>query len=209
MVLQHLRVGLPLVLSILLAFDTDWHHNGAQNRRLLSNTSSEMGQADGVQERSYLNVVIDLKKNGSFKVIKAARVFGDVILRDFPTSDFIYEASSGGVTLAVAFFPEDPFLVRALGDPEVTKESTVQAESAVIVINIPLGHGSLSLIRKLRLRIFKLRPGTSVTKIDPSVFAELKLQKSLVLVNDLPARTFGRSVIRFLPQKGTKSSKWF
>jgi hypothetical protein len=65
MVLQHLRVGLPLVLSLFLAFEPDCqYYNQAQNRRLLSNTSSEMGQVGGVQERSYLNVVLDLKKNG-------------------------------------------------------------------------------------------------------------------------------------------------
>lgn len=199
MALQQISLGLSLVLSVFFAFETDWQYsNRTKNERLLSRTSSEVGQEDGVQERSYLNVVIDLKKDGSFKIVKATRIFGEVILKDFQTSDFIYEASSSGMILAVAFFPEDPFLLRALGDPQSAKESTMKANSTVIVINIPLGRESLSVIETLRLRIFKLRPGTSVSKIDPSVFAELKAQKNLVLISDLPAKTFGRFVSKKL-----------
>jgi hypothetical protein len=199
MVVQFLKVSLPLVLSIFCAFETDEQfYNRPQYDRLLSKASFEMAQHGSVQERSYLNVVIDLHKDGSFKVVKATRIFGEVILRDFQTSDFIYQATSEGTTLAVAFFPEDPFLVRALGDPESAKESTAQAKSAVIVVNIPLGHGSLAVIRKLRLRIFKLLPSTSVSKIDPSIFAELKAKKRLVLINDLPAKTLGRLIAKKL-----------
>lgn len=198
MLVEYLSV-VPLVLSMLFAFDTDpQYYNQPQNERLFSKVPTEMVQQASVQKLSYLNVVIDLKTDGSFKVLKATRIFGEVILRDSQISDFIYEATSGGTTLAVAFFPEDPFLVRALGDPESAKESTTQAKSAVIVVNIPLGHGSLSLIKGLQLRIFKLRPGTSVNKIDPSTFGELKAQGSLVLISNLPAKTFGRFISKKL-----------
>jgi hypothetical protein len=169
-----------------------------QNEKLLNKASPWMAQQGGVQERSYLNVVVDLKKDGSFEVVKATRVFGEVILRDFQTSDFIYQATIGETTLAVAFFPEDPFLVRALGDPQNPSENTTEAKAAVIVVNIPLEHRSLSAISKLRLKIFKLLPGTNVEKIDPCVFAELKAQKRLVLIRDLASKPFGRSISKKL-----------
>jgi hypothetical protein len=102
------------------------------------------------------------------------------------------------MTIAVAFFAEDPFLVRALGDPESARESTTQAKSAVIVVNIPLEYGSLSRISKLRLKIFKLLPGREISKIDPSVLAELKSEKRLVLITDLASKSFGRSISKKL-----------
>jgi hypothetical protein len=196
MVAKHLRIVLRLVLSIFFAFEAGAQfHNQSENELWLS---KDMVQHGGVQERYYLNVVIELSKDGSFKVVKATRIFGEVILRDFQTSDFIYEATSGEMTLAVAFLPEDPFLVRALGESESAKESTTQANSATIVVNLPLEHGSLAEIRKLHLKIFKLLPGTNVDKINPSVFAELKAQKRLVLISDLPSKTFGRLISKKL-----------
>ena len=198
MVAQHLSVVLRLVLS-MLAFEAGARvYNQPKNDKLLNKASPQMAQQGGVQERSYLNVVVDLKKDGSFEVVKATRVFGEVILRDFQTSDFIYQATIGETTIAVAFFPEDPFLVRALGDPQNSSENTTQANSAVIVVNIPLERRSLTAISKLRLKIFKLLPGTNVDKIDPCVFAQLKVKKRLVMIRDLSSKTFGRSISKKL-----------
>ncbi len=196
MVAKHLRVVLRLVLSMFFASEAgaQFHHQCENELRL----SKDMVQQGGVQERSYLTVVLELSKDGSFKVVKATRIFGEVILRDVQTSDFIYEATSGEMTLAVAFFPEDPFLVRAFGEPESANEVTIQANSATVVVNIPLEHGSLAEIGKLRLNIFKLLPGTNVDKINPSVFAKLKAQKRLVPISDLSSKTFGRLISKKL-----------
>ena len=182
MIIPLVSTGMALLLSTFFAL-------GAS-----SNELPELAQSGPLQERSYLSIVINLKRDGSFDVVKATRIPGEVILRDYRTSDFVYEVSSGGTTLAVAFFPEDPFLVRAFADPDNAKENTSQGESAVITVNVPWDYRSLAAVRKLRLRIFKLLPGTTITTINPKILAELKTHKKLDLISGLHAKKFGRSI---------------
>jgi hypothetical protein len=186
---HNLKSALVLVVWALFAFQT---------AARCCNQTKEPSKSS----RSYLSVVLDIKKDGSSQIIKATQLSGEVITRDFQTSDFIYEVTRGSTTWAVAFFAEDPFLVRALRGPANAKENSMQEKSAVIAVIVPVRDETPSAIRQLRLRIFKLLPGTNVGKIDFPVLQELKAEKKLTLIIDLPPNTFGRLISRKLRKLG-------
>jgi hypothetical protein len=150
------------------------------------------------QSDSYLNLVIELRRNGSFKIIKATLIPGKVVVPDFPTSNFLYEATSGHMTLAIGFFPEDPFMVRGFADSQNSQERIANGQSATVVVNIPLIDASPAAINKIHLGIIKLVSHESTGSLNSAVLAKLKARRRAILLNDLPASKLAPAIRKIL-----------
>lgn len=185
-------------LAFVHSFSLHLQDNSRCQRSEKSSSEFQQKSNAGIPENAYLNLVMEIKKNGSFKIIKVTQIPGQVILKDFPTSDFIYEVTDNGKTVAASFFPEDPFKVRGYGGPQNAQETTAQGKSATVVINIPLTDASPAAISKIGLRILQLMPGTKMSKIDSSVLEDLRAQNKIILLYDLPANKLGPAISKKL-----------
>jgi hypothetical protein len=142
-------------------------------------------QNSHVPRASYLNLVIELRSDRSFKVIKAGQIAGQLILPDYPVSNFVYEVTNDHRTLVIGSFPDDPFTVRGLADRDKAKETSAEGKSATVVINVPLSEVTRDAIDKLHVRIVKLLLDTG-TEVTSTVIKQLLEQKKALLLYDLP-----------------------
>jgi len=169
--------------------------NDAQNKHSHDSAQGAPQQTKpDPQSDSYLNLVIELRRNGSFKVIKATQITGQVILPDFPTSNFVYEVTSEHMTLAIGSFPDDPFTVRGFAGPDNAQERIAQGHLATVVINVPLVDASQAAISKIHLRIIKLMSEANTRSLSSVVLARLRAEGKAVLLNDLPASKLGPAI---------------
>jgi len=175
--------------------DSDYQCDRTDPRKQLSEdrTRTDSFQRSDISRNSYLNLVIELRSDRSFKVIKAGEIAGQLILPDYPLSNFVYEVTSDRGTLVVGFFAEDPFTIRGFADQQTANETSTEGKSATIVINIPLTGVTSAVISKLHVRIIKLvsEPGTEMTSAD---LKQLLEKKKALLLYDLAAKKLGPAI---------------
>lgn len=162
---------------------------------------SDAAQAN--ERRTYLNLELKINKDGSVEVTRAAELPGSVRLNSAPTSDYIYEVSSGQQTLAVAFLRDDPFTVRGFADPSFPQgEKIDRQETATVIINVPAF--SLSMLEKckLTLRLYRLRPGVNVDRMDADAFPRLREAGDLTPVLSVPAPKLTEAIKKAAKARG-------
>jgi len=153
---------------------------------------------------SYIQMIIKVRKNGDSEVIKATEVQGSLIPRTEPVSNYIYEITSGAQTLSAEFLPEDPFVIRGFHDPNVNQgELLREVESATIIVKMPKTDLLDSPQNRINLRLYQIRPGTNIERLDAATLNRLKTQRSLTPQVNFTADKLGpaiRQKITRLPQ---------
>lgn len=156
------------------------------------------------RRESYIQMVIKVRKNGDSEVIKATEVQGTLMPQVEPVSNYIYEITDGGRTLSAEFLPEDPFVVRGFNDPNSNQgELLREAETATIVVKMPKTDLLDSPQSRLSLRLYQIRPGTTVERLDALTLNRLKTQRFLTPQVSFTADKLGpaiRQKITRLPQ---------
>ena len=136
---------------------------------------------------TYLNLIITLHENGIPTLLKATQVSGKLIMRQGPSSSYIYEITRDGDTLAVGFLPEDPFLVRGFTKPDRPETENVgHSESATIILNVPHTDMEAATKGRIGLRFYKLRHGSQFQRIDPATLKRLVAEGTVALEAELP-----------------------
>ena len=155
-------------------------------------TSVRQSEAAQVNEpRIYLNLELKISENGSFAVMRAAELPGNVRLNSVPTSDYIYEVSNGQQTVAAAFLRDDPFALRGFADPSTPQgEKTGRQATTTIIVNIP--DFGLSMLDKCKLgfRLYRLRSGVKVDRMDADTLLRLREGGRLTSIMSVPASKF-------------------
>ncbi|HLL73824.1 MAG TPA: hypothetical protein VK421_00890 [Pyrinomonadaceae bacterium] len=142
------------------------------------------------EPRTYLNLELKISEGGSFSVVRAAELPGYVRLNSVPTSDYIYEVSNGQQTVA-AFLRDDPFTLRGFADPSSPQgEKSGRQQTTTIIVNIP--NFGLSMLEKCNLgfRLYRLRLGVKVDRIDADALLRLREGGQLTPVMSVPASKF-------------------
>lgn len=153
--------------------------------------------------RTYLNLEVKLGEAGSFEVTRAAELPGSVRLNSAPTSDYIYEVSNGGQTVAVAFLRDDPFIARGFDDPSFSRGEKIERRKTVtVILNVPAFALSMLERCKLGLRLYRLQPGVKVEAIDAEAFLRLREEGHLTLILSVTAAKFTEAIKRTAKARG-------
>lgn len=184
---------------------TEMKSNRAVIENPQQNSSSRTAAPQGTPPReSYIQMVIKVRKKGESEVIKATEVQGRLIPRTDPVSNYIYEITSGQQTLSAEFLPEDPFVTRGFPDPNMNRgEFLGEAESATIVVKMPKSDLLDRPENKIDLRLYQIRQGTNIARLDASTLNRLKTQRRLTPQVTFSADKLGpaiRQKITRLPQ---------
>lgn len=159
-------------------------------------TCVPQGDAAQANERhTYLNLELKISEGGLVEVTRAAELPGSVRLNSAPTSDYVYEVSSGRQTRVAAFLRDDPFTVRGFADPSSQGgEKIERQETATVIISVPAF--SLSMLEKcpLGFRLYRLRPGVKVEGMDANAFSRLREEGNLTPVLTVPASRLTKAI---------------
>jgi hypothetical protein len=190
-----------LISIILIVFEIclpDWLHGGGW----CATSCQDQGRIekhdlnhDPALAETYLNLIIKLQENRTPALLKATQVSGKLIMRQGPSSSFIYEITRDGETLAVGFLPEDPFLVRGFTKPgPLQTENIGHSDSATIILNVPHTNTEAAAKGRIGLRFYKVQHGSPIESIDPSILKKLTADGNVSLEFDLPAGTLGSEI---------------
>ncbi|HEX7288783.1 MAG TPA: hypothetical protein VF532_21550 [Candidatus Angelobacter sp.] len=133
-------------------------------------------------ETAHLHLVLELTEGGEVKVVRATEVPGPAIALDVPTGDFVYEVLSGDQTVQVQGVP-DPFEMRSFAPLDAPQQGHhfERAKTATIVVRVPNMRLSSPLLGKLAIRVYKLKPGVSIEKMDLPTLRNLKERNNIEL----------------------------
>lgn len=130
---------------------------------------------------SHLHLVLQISDTGSVEVLSAVEVSGDAIMSDEPTGDFVYEVRVGEQTVAVQAFP-DPFEMRSFPGSEATPQqghNIERAKKATIIVKVPRMSATSALLNTVAVRLYKIRPGAQIDKINTSALQKLRQEKKI------------------------------
>jgi hypothetical protein len=164
------------------------------------------GQTDLVAGRqsaeSHLHLVLRMTEGGGAEVLHATEVAGEAVISDEPVGTFVYEVTGSGQTLAVQAIP-DPFEMRSFSGPSGTPTQghhIERARTATVVVYVPKTNLVSAVESNLAVRVYKIKPGALIDKINPATLQKLKQENRLEIRIDLPASTLAPEI----RQKGRK-----
>ena len=144
---------------------------------------------------SHLHVVLRISDTGSIEVLSAVEVPGDAIMSDEPVGDFVYEVTVGEQTVAVQALP-DPFEMRSFS-PEGTPQqghNIERAKKATIVVKVPGMSATSARLNTVAVRLYKIKPGARIDKINPSVLQRLREDKKVEMRFNVTSAQLGPQI---------------
>lgn len=166
--------------------------SGEQQKR------SEPGAPSG----SHLRLILRMTEGGGTEVLHATEVAGEAVISDEPAGTFVYEVTGSGQTLAVQAIP-DPFEMRSFSGPPGSPTQGHHIErgrTATVVVDVPKMNLVSAVESNIAVKVYKIRPGALIDKINPAMLQKLKQENRLEIRVDLPASTLAPEI----RQKGRK-----
>lgn len=140
----------------------------------------------------HIQLLVEISDDDSVDIIKSTRVSGEMSPRELLTSDYVYEVAAGDKILAVESLIADPFLIRGYpAGEEMVREKKHQVKRgdyAVLSFDLPGTNLDKYDPADLRVRLYQITGGTSNAKMTPKIFRQMKEQKSLTLLVEVPSK---------------------
>lgn len=185
---------------------------GNQQQKVDITRAANPPQGGGKQQRketgapsgSHMRLVLRVTERGGAQVLHATEIAGEAVISDEPVGTFVYEVTGSGQTLAVQAIP-DPFEMRSFSgqqDAPTQGHHIARARTATVGVDVPKTNLALAsaVESNLVVRIYKIKPGALIDKINPATLQKLKQENRLEIRVDLPASTLAPEI----RQKGRK-----
>jgi hypothetical protein len=145
--------------------------------------------------KSHLHLVLRITESGPAEVVSATEVPGEAVLSDAPTSSFVYEVTSNGRTLAAQALP-DPFEIRSFPPLDTPQQGhhIERAKTATIIVKVPQTSLASATLDKMTVRLYKVKPGAPIEKVNPAVLKKLRQENRLETRLVIPASTLGPAI---------------
>ena len=146
--------------------------------------------------KSFLKIVLRVKSDGSSEVLSATEMAGEPPVSEEPLGDYVYEVADGDETLAAEAL-SDPFAAHSFGGPEDEKEGhhEIRSTEATIVVTVP-GRSLTSPLDKLSVRLYKVKPGVVLERVNSATVRKLKADNRLDAVVTSPAAKLAPEIRR-------------
>lgn len=184
-------------------YESGQQNHIAETRTADDNTNTQSSEDQEPARSSYLHLVVRISEKGGFEILKASEISGKVILRKQPTSNFLYEVTSGQRTLAVETLPEDPFVVRGFSDPDgQLGHKFERTEAATIVLKVPNLNLEQASRNAINVRLYEAQPGQLTERITPSTVQNLKERNLFKTQIEFPADQVNTQIRLILERSG-------
>lgn len=139
----------------------------------------------------HIQLLVEMSGDESVDIIKSMRVVGEMWPRELLTSSYVYEVAAGDKILAVESLLGDPFVTRGYPAGEENggekKHQVTRGNYAVLTFNLPGTDLDKYDPADIRVRLYQITGGTSNARMNPKIFGQLKKQKSLTLLVEVPS----------------------
>lgn len=169
---------------------------------LVSQLRQQRATRTAPSQQSYLHLVLKLTEGGGAEVLSAAEVSGEAVISDEPTGDYVYEVTTNNQTLATQAV-QDPFEMRSFSGPEGTAQQghhIERAKTATIVVKVPKMNLESAGLTNLAVRLYRIKPGAPIAKINTASVARLKQENRLETLIDVVKGKLAPQI----RQKGTR-----
>lgn len=158
-------------------------------------------QAAAASSPKHLRVLLRVTRAGAAEVVASTEVPGEAVPSEAPIGQYLVQIQKGNQTVTVQAVT-DPFEMRSYAprDQPELGHHVEEAREALISVDLPNTTLASPDLETTAVRVYRIKPGTTVEKIDTATFKRLESAGRLEKTVD----TSGTPVGRQMREKGTK-----
>jgi hypothetical protein len=138
------------------------------------------------QIQRFLHFDFKINESGKWGLDRFKESTGFLITKqEYPSSDFIVESYTSGGNRDAQFVGQDPFTVRCYPKPGTKLERVHKVKDGHFTVGIPKMTRGEAAEQKLGLRLYQLKSGVQIRRIDVPSLQTLKARKSVILKTDM------------------------
>ncbi len=160
-------------------------------RTLVSFSVCEPQQRSGAKQtdserETYVNVTLRLRTGEKPEIVRTTQVEGKLIVREAPSSKFVYEVVKDNTSYAVGFLPQGGFELRGFSDRTSSREEK-KSETSSTTVTLAIPNMRLETLRngQVGFRIYEIRSGVELEPISKDALKRLVSNKSAFIRSEI------------------------